>query len=226
MNASATIAVITGLISERRCLERADIAAECAGPGAACAGALARRALQNGATGLVSFGLAGALAADLQAGAVVLADAVMAPDGARFAADEPAVAELRETLGPDIHVGSIAGVADPVATARDKRALAASTGAIAVDMESHAIAAAAAAAGRPFVALRAVADPASRGVPPSALAGLGPHGETHPFAVIGALLRRPADLPDLLRLAGDNRRAMAALGRVALRVPPGFGLGM
>jgi len=50
------------------------------------------------------------------------------------------------------------------------------TGAIAVDLESHLVAQAAARAGRPFLILRAIADPASRSLPPAAVNGLDSDG--------------------------------------------------
>ena len=65
--------------------------------------------------------------------------------------------------------------------------------------------------GLPFAVLRVVLDPAHRTIPPSALAGAREDGETDPLAVVRALMKRPGDLPGLLRLAEDTRRASRAL---------------
>ena len=63
-----------------------------------------------------------------------------------------------------------------VATAADKRALFEATGAQAVDMESHEVAAVAAAAGLPFLVIRALADPYDQVIPQVAREALRPDG--------------------------------------------------
>jgi hypothetical protein len=92
-------------------------------------------------------------------------------------------------------------------------------------MESHGVGAAAAAAGLPFIVVRAVADPARRALPPAALAGIGQDGRRRPLAVLLRLALRPLDIGDVLRLAGDSRAALRSLGRVASVALPQFGLG-
>ncbi len=84
-----------------------------------------------------------------------------------------------------------------------------------MDMESHAVARVASKAGLPFLVLRAIADPAHRAVPISAVGGLGPDGHTRTLAVLGNLLLRPWELPDLLRLSRDMRKGLRTLRRVA-----------
>ena len=99
-----------------------------------------------------------------------------------------------------------------MSTPAAKALLFASFGALAVDMESGAVAEACVRAGKPFAVLRAIADPAGRGIPALAMRGLGPEGETRPLAVAAGLLRRPGDLPALIRLGRDSQAALAALG--------------
>jgi adenosylhomocysteine nucleosidase len=89
-----------------------------------------------------------------------------------------------------------------------------------VDMESHVVAAVAAAAGLPFLVIRAIADPAGRALPAAALAGLSPDGGTRPWTVLLALARSPGQLIALIRLAGDSAAGIAALGRVGGRLGP------
>ena len=69
--------------------------------------------------------------------------------------------------------------------------------------------------------LRVIVDPADRVIPASVLGALDDRGKTRPLALIGALLRRPADIPAVLALARDHaaarkslRRAAAGLGRI------------
>ncbi|MEQ8698178.1 MAG: phosphorylase, partial [Bauldia litoralis] len=87
-----------------------------------------------------------------------------------------------------------------------------------VDMESHAVAEVADRAGVPFVAIRAIGDPASRAIPRAALAGLGPDGRTHALPVLAALMRRPGDFRAIWRLAQDTNKALAALRKIGPRV--------
>ena len=88
-----------------------------------------------------------------------------------------------------------------------------SSGAAAVDMESHAVAAVARKYSLPFLPVRAVADPATRSVPEFALTALSPGGRIRPGAVIARLLARPWEIRELLGLAVETRAAMASLRR-------------
>ncbi len=97
------------------------------------------------------------------------------------------------------------------------------TGAVALDMESYAVARIARDADIPFLAVRAIADPASRTVPEAAMRALGPDGRIHPLKALRALLASPAEIGDFALLARDCRAAFDALRRVAL-LCPGFGL--
>ena len=191
-------------------------------PGRAHEGA--RHLLAEGAAALLSFGVAGGLDAALRPGDAVLASAVMTPDGRRIETDPDWRQELAQRLAGRARVGAIAGADRMVATRVEKAALARASAALAVDMESHHVARAAAAAGVPFAALRVIVDGAGRDLPWAALAGLAPDGRQHPFAVLARLLLRPWELPRLLALAGDSRRAFAALGRLAADLGPAFGL--
>jgi len=176
-------------------------------------------AVARGAAGIISFGTAGGLAPDLEPGALIVADAVDGPFG-RLHTDrewtERIVAAVNSAGTPGgvaarPRRGSMAAVAAPLITAGDKRALHGSTGALAVDMESHIAGATAAAHGLPFAVCRAVVDPAWRTLPPAATAGLRDDGSTALGPILRELLRQPSQLGALLRLAADARAARAAL---------------
>src|SRR6185437_16644110 len=73
--------------------------------------------------------------------------------------------------------GDILGATEPAASPEGKAALFRATGAVAVDLESHLVAAAAERARKPFLVLRAIADPALRALPPAAVNGLDARGK-------------------------------------------------
>ena len=97
------------------------------------------------------------------------------------------------------------------------------SGALAVDMESGIAAEVCAAAGRPFAVLRAIADPVGRRIPEAALVGLTDDGRVDLWPVVSRLVRRPRDLPDLLRVGVDSRAALRALRLAVGRLGPSLG---
>jgi adenosylhomocysteine nucleosidase len=70
-------------------------------------------------------------------------------------------------------------------------------------------------AGIPFAALRAIADPADRNVPPAALLPLAADGRPDLARVLASLLRRPQQAAALFGLAREVRHGLAALARAA-----------
>ena len=115
--------------------------------------------------------------------------------------------------GDQPQVADIASVDAPLADAESKGALFMATGAIAVDMESAVVARAAQRHGLPFAVLRVIADPAHRPLPSAALVAMRTDGEVDTGAVLSALVRDPAQLSSLVRLAFDSRSAFSALVR-------------
>lgn len=127
------------------------------GPGPERAKQCATAAVAAGARALVSWGLAGGLAAGVQAGTVILPRHVIMQRGPTFAV----AAEWRERLADlanefTVNPGDLLTVSSALDSPAAKAAAATALGAVAVDMESAAIAAVAARARVPFVALRVV----------------------------------------------------------------------
>jgi adenosylhomocysteine nucleosidase len=213
------IGVITGLRAEARCLGGLEVAIACSGARPERARAAAARLLAEGALGLVSFGLAAGLAPELRAGDLVLAEAVALPDGRHLGADPTWRRRCAATLaeaGVALHVGSVAGTDRLLATPGQKRALFEATGALAADMESHAVAELASAAGMPFIVVRAISDRADQALPAAAIGFLGADGQIRPRALIG-VIAKPAALAALVRLGLQTRRALGTLSQVARR---------
>ena len=168
--------------------------------------------------GIISFGCAGGLDPDLACGDCVVATGVLTPGGL-IATDPDWSRALLDRL-PGARPGLLAGVDAPVATAAAKAALWHDAGATAVDMETHAAALAARRHGLPFAACRVVLDPAWRGVPAAALAGLDEGGVR---AVLRALASAPGQIPALCVLARDAWVARRSLLRVRARLGPALG---
>lgn len=181
--------------------------------------------IASGCAGLVSFGIAGGLAPGSGPGILVLADRVV--DGVRSYGCDGAwsvrAAGALDRAGLPLRRGAIAASAAIIGTPAAKAELHGAGGALAVDMESGAVAAAAVRAGLPFLVLRAIADPAERALPPSVAVGLRANGTTDPLAVLAALMRAPGQLPGLLAAARDTARALTALRRASVCL--GWGLG-
>ncbi len=170
-------------------------------------------ALARGPSAILSFGVCGALDPGLRVGDLVVADGVAIGD-TRLAADAIWTAKLRSAL-PLAQRGDIAGGDVIVDSPEAKSALRRASGAVAVDMESHAVARAASNIGIPFAVVRAVSDTADRALPRAAQAGFRTDGEPDVGAVIRALARRPRELPALIRVALEADTAFRTLERAA-----------
>lgn len=179
-------------------------------------------AISRGATGIISFGIAGGLDPRLVAGDWVVASGVRCGDQV-FGTDGEWAQALRAKLLNAVHA-EIVGIDVLQANPADKARLRAQTAAAAVDMESHIAARVAAAHGIPFVACRTIIDAAQRRLPPAAAVGLRPDGTADVLAVMRSLWRQPRQFPDLIRTAFDAFVAERALrsGRQALGVGLGF----
>jgi adenosylhomocysteine nucleosidase len=187
-----------------------------AGADARRAEALAHQLVDQGATALLSFGIAAGLDPTAEPGQIVLATEIVLPDGFRVPADRVWRSRLAAALSGLRYVEApIAGTDRMLATVDQKSDLLRRTRAAAADMESHGVARAAARRLVPCLAIRAVADPASRGLPRSAMAGLAADGSLRPGAAAKGLIRAPGELSALLQLSVHFASALAALWRVA-----------
>ena len=198
---SAPIGVVVGLEAEARLARRLGVPVEIGGGHAEGALAAASRLVARGVSGLVSFGLAGGLDPALAPGAILVPPVVLLETDC-WNADPALMAQLG---GPSS--GTLYGGGHIVATAAAKAALHARTGAVAVDLESAAVAQVARRHGLPFAALRAVCDPASRDLPQAAVMALDATGQIGAWRVGSAIMARPWQIPALIRLASDAARA-------------------
>lgn len=175
--------------------------------------------IAEGADCLLSFGLCGALSAEIKAGDLVLPDAVCPESDPSqvWLCDPVRLAGLREELPAGLakrcHGGRLLGSDRIIQTALEKQQLATRFHARAVDMESHAVAKLAARHGLPFLVLRACSDAADQDLPEAALQATQPDGSVKVAAVLGKLSRHPGQLSGLMALAKGSKRAHASLQR-------------
>lgn len=199
------LGIVVGLAAEARIARRLSGRVAIGGGDAAGAVRAAAELIASGATALLSFGLAGGLDPRLRPGAILVPRAVR--DAGLLRPSNPRLAG--QFGGPTCDL-LLAG-ASVVPEAAEKRRLYAETGAAAVDLETGAVAALAAAHQLPWAALRAVCDPAERSLPPAAAVALDHGGAIGLLRVLTSLGRQPGQLPDLLRLARDALVARRAL---------------
>jgi len=169
---------------------------------------------------MLSFGIAGGLSSHLVAGDWLVATGVIS-GGRRIETDVEWSGRLAERL-PGAELGDIVTVADPVLHPIHKRRLHRETGASAVDMESFQAAVLADELGVPFVAVRVIADPADRELPPAAKLGLQPDGSVALGAVVRSLLRKPSQIPSLACVGTDAWIAFRALHKGRDKLGPHF----
>ena len=206
------IIAATGLRAEARIAARsAHVKAIAGGGDAARLEQLTRQAIAQGGGAIISFGICAGLAPGRLAGTTVIGRKVV-HDGTSYPADDCWIARLKAAID-GAHLVTVAGVNRPLSNASEKRVLHAESGAVAADMESHIVARLAAEHRLPFAVLRVIADSAEREIPPAAFAGMTPEGRVDFRAVLAVLARAPGQLPVLLRLASDAKRALAALLR-------------
>jgi adenosylhomocysteine nucleosidase len=216
---SRTALGIDGLRGFRGRLGAVEIIGIATGLGIRRAADTARRAMQSLSPDLViATGLAGALSDELRPGDLVLADRLIL-DGEDAGSTQGTIAippadlaRFEAALEADrlaFSTGSILTAARILKDGSAKRGAGARTGALAVDMESAAIAAEAHRLGLRFACVRAVLDTVDEEIVGAELAG--PDGEVRPLAAASFVLRNPAALVGLARMMRSLNRATAAL---------------
>jgi adenosylhomocysteine nucleosidase len=169
---------------------------------------------------VILTGVAGALSGNLEIGEVVMADRLMTRDGDGEVEQRGRTIEVPrdyfemytaalDAAGIRHARGGLLTVKYPLTTGVEKRLAGAHTGAIAVDMESAAIAFEAAAIGLPFVAMRTIMDKVEHDLAGAGLAD--ENGKVRPLKAAAALVRNPAMVGGVIRLMRNLRQATHAM---------------
>ena len=207
------VLVVTGLVQEARIAAGPGMMVICSSSDPQQLRALLTVFDPTSIRGVISFGVAGGLDPTLKAGDIVVATEVTAGDARWFAGLSLGEEQIaRATLKRRRVVrGVLAGAEEVIVAQARKAALRMTTGAAAVDMESHIAAAYAADYGLPFAALRVISDPAHRTLPSLAKDAIKPNGDIDLAMILRGIARNPRALRGLVSTGIEFNRALRSL---------------
>jgi adenosylhomocysteine nucleosidase len=194
------------------------------GMGAQRAERAANNLLKYGAAALLSWGTAGGLVPSVSPGSLVIPSVVIGADQCSYPTHPAWHERLFQRLKGyvDLYQGILAESVTLLKSSTEKRVLFERTGAIAVDLESRSVAGVAQEARVPFMAIRAIADPADMAIPQVSLAAVDEFGQINLLRFIRGLLKHPLELFPMIRLGRNFRAAQATLATVAYLVGSHF----
>lgn len=145
---------------------------------------------------IVSTGFCGALRPEMKVGQIVVSNKITTTNNEELTVD----VGMSTDPARGLYVGKTITVEQIVRTVAQKQTLAEQSGAIAVDMESHAVASVCHDRKNRFLAIRAISDDLSADLPVEVLSLMGETGAVRIGAAIGALWKRPSSYKDMWRL--------------------------
>ncbi|MCF7970216.1 MAG: phosphorylase [Methylococcaceae bacterium] len=177
--------------------------------------------IDQGATQLISWGCAGALAPHLKAGDLIIPELIHTQDNSLIATHTEWSKQIVELLKNSIkyYTGTLLESHTVVALAHDKNALYQTTLALAVDMESGAVARTAQQAQIPFIALRSIVDPANLDLPHAINHAMTASGLVSVPKLMLYLCSHPSELPRLIKLGLNFNAASKTLKHIAHQLP-------
>jgi len=199
-------------------------ALQLSGMGPAAARHAAEMLADAGAAALAVFGVAGALSPQLRNGALFCPERVLDEDGHAYGTDMEWRIRLQQQLAMTLHMqGALLSVASPLLTAATKANAYRQYGALAVDMESAAVAAVAQQRGLPFLVLRAIVDECADTIPAALNGSVDAWGRPRLLRLLAAICRHPSLCGELPRLYSRMQTATQALRTVATAMGPSLG---
>ena len=157
---------------------------------------------------VLSVGFSGALQSHLKVGDLVVANAIVNGEGKGLSVP----VQMQSAPKDGLYVGKFLNTDQIVRTVADKTLWGESTGAIAVDLESLAVARVCAERNVRFMAVRVISDDLSKDLPPEVLTVFGSTGFVRAGAVLSALWKRPSSWSDMWQLREQSIQAAARLG--------------
>ncbi len=189
----------------------------CSGAGPLNAGFAAEQLIAHGAQRLISWGCAAALDPQLKPGDLVLATQLLADDGTAMAITHAWQQHTQQLLAQQVplRTGTLLESVGIVTHAHAKQSLFAASQAVALDMESVAIARVAQQHALEFLAIRAIADPASLSLPLAVSHAMNAAGEMDIRKLLIYIVQHPSEIPALIKLGLHFNAAKYTLKTVA-----------
>jgi nucleoside phosphorylase len=188
------------------------------GMGLENATAAAKWLVSQNVSALAVVGVSGGLNPDLNVGDIVLADDIMEEKDTTirdvWKTDKACTDLAFDSLhneGFTVYRGTILSAARPLFTKDQKTAVFRKSNALAVDMESSAIARVSKDAKRPLVVMRAVCDSAEKTVPKAFFDSMDSYGTIRWLKLLGMLIRSPFLFNDLVDRGREFRSALRTL---------------
>ncbi len=189
------------------------------GVGADNAAKAAELLINKGASQLISWGCAAALAPAIKSGDLVIADRLIDVNDLEITINEQWFEFAKKTLSADpaivLHTGCLTESANIISSSYEKQHLHLITEAIALDMESIAVAKAAHQKKLPFLSVRAIVDPVEMDLPRAIAYAANAEGDIILSRLLLFLALHPSELPRLIRLGRYFNAAKLTLRRVA-----------
>jgi adenosylhomocysteine nucleosidase len=188
-----------------------------AGAGPANAEHASRLLIAKGVKKLISWGCAAALSPQLKQGDLVLANQLLSEQHQIFNSNPLWMKHLHQLLDKQLTIndGNLAESSHIISTHSDKQLIFHQTGAVALDMESCAVAKTAQQANLPYLAIRAIADPASMNLPQAVIHALNERGQIKLGKLLRFLLTHPWEITGLIKLGLHFSAARKTLKIVA-----------
>jgi adenosylhomocysteine nucleosidase len=235
----SSVGIVVALASEARVLTTSKVHPErviplangaglwLSGMGPAAARNAAHALADRGATALAVFGVAGALDSGLRNGTLFCPEQIIDDSGQSYTPDPSWRASLLQQLStamlPTQETGKLLSTPMPLLTTAAKVAARECHAALAVDMESAAVAAVARDRHLPFMTLRAIVDEMDDTIPAMLHASVDAWGRPRPLNLIVALSRHPSLLTYLPGLHSRMQQATRALRAAGDAMGPTLG---
>ena len=176
--------------------------------------------ISQGATKLISWGCAAALSETLKPGDLMLANELIAAEESKavpLSVNANWHQQTKELLATfvKVHSGCLVESKSIVSSSEHKKQIHINTNAVALDMESIAIAKVAHQHSLPFLAIRVIADPVEMSLPLAITHALNEQGEVLLSKLLLYLAQHPTELPGLIKLGLHFKAATKTLKLIA-----------
>ena len=146
--------------------------------------------------GSCPWGSPGRCLPEMKVGDLVMANSIVDTHGNELTVD----VKMADDRQNGLYVGRLLNTDEIVRTVAEKKQLAEQFGAIAVDMESLAVAQICRDTGTRFLAVRVISDDLSADLPPEVMSVIGSSGAVRVGSALGSLWKRPGSIKDMWRL--------------------------